>query len=289
MLDYIEICRDDKDDSIFDFLFICRDAFREVQGKERIPRWFWNKYWLAKNKETFKKELVLKLKNLFDEREYPEEELCAYSPEGPTSPKPIGEQIERISDLFHLSKVKALRYIKNLPAVPEGADHFYAIPSSKAMFPKEKTFFMQYTKAIEFAVSSLGIGYPHNMKWAHLRIDPAVEMFIHKLEQEQGGIFIVPIGYRHGGRSCRRAQQFFLPNELLIWLLAGISITETNPEWFKADYSEVGRTIVCGGESIYPGSPYIVDIKSDKKPWISAISPERQAGIGKYCLTTFDI
>jgi|GEM_PF-6674161 len=290
----IELWQECETDGILEFVNLCEEAFREVQGKKEIPRWLWNKYWLIKNKDILKKEIVVRLKELFYEREYPEEEIRGYRTEKTINSKPIWEQIEIVSDLFHLPKQEALRYSKNLPALPDGADCFYAIPSSGHMFPKEKTFLAQYIKAIKSSISSLKIGHSEDIKLEELKVDPVAETLIHKLEQEQGAIFIVPIGHRHEGRSLRRAKQFFLTNELPIWLLAGISATKTDPEWFDSKGSIFSaKRIICGEEGIYPGNPCIANINHGKrkpeKPWINVISPDRQADSSSYCVTAFNI
>src|SRR5262245_20790303 len=48
-------------------------------------------------------------------------------------PKPIADQIKAVATIFGLDPTQALEYAKNLPALPEGAEGCFAVPSVDAI------------------------------------------------------------------------------------------------------------------------------------------------------------
>ena len=83
-----------------------------------------------------------------------------YPPEYKT-PKPIEEQIEAIARIFGLDPKPApvLAFAKTLPALPEGAEGWFAVPAVEAIakkhFPKVEKTEEKYCQAVQFALDLL--------------------------------------------------------------------------------------------------------------------------------------
>lgn len=63
-------------------------------------------------------------------------------------PKPIGEQIETLADIFKLDPAGALEYVKNLPQLPDGAEGWFAIPRWEEIAEK-------YSEALSMTIKAM--------------------------------------------------------------------------------------------------------------------------------------
>lgn len=87
--------------------------------------------------------------------QYADEEVpsdCTY-PEEYKGPKPIADQIKALAEIFDLDPSYALEFAKNLPALPDGAEGWFAIPSfaslAKKHFPEVTDPAQKYCQAVQ--------------------------------------------------------------------------------------------------------------------------------------------
>ena len=87
--------------------------------------------------------------------QYANEEVrssCAY-PKEYKGPKPIKVQIKALAKIFDLDPSHAIEFVKNLPALPEGAEGWFAIPSVDALakkhFPEVTDPVQKYCQAVQ--------------------------------------------------------------------------------------------------------------------------------------------
>src|SRR3989338_9381026 len=68
-------------------------------------------------------------------------------------PKPIIDKIKEIAKIFDLDPSHAIEFVKNLPALPEGAEGWFAIPSvdplAKKHFPEVTDPVQKYCQAVQ--------------------------------------------------------------------------------------------------------------------------------------------
>ena len=68
-------------------------------------------------------------------------------------PKPIKVQIKALAKIFDLDPSQAIEFAKNLPAIPEGAEGWFAIPSvgalAKKHFPEVEGSGEKYCQAVQ--------------------------------------------------------------------------------------------------------------------------------------------
>jgi hypothetical protein len=188
-------------------------------------------------------------------------------------PKPIVDQIKAIAKIFGLDSSQAIEFAKNLPALPEGAEGWFAIPSVDALakkhFPEVTDPAQKYCQAVQLvhakiAASRSFYNYregqitPAQLR-VHARTAHALDLIA---ETQKGDILIVAaqLGMRHRGKSVRRAREVFVANEFGLGSLAVGSIVLTHPErlvrWEELDMD-------CSGDEFSPvafggfsGSPY---------------------------------
>lgn len=179
-------------------------------------------------------------------------------------PKPINDQILAIAKIFGLDPSQALEFAKNLPALPEGAEGWFAIPSVDALakkhFPKVTDPTQKYCQAVQLvhtkiAASRSFYNYregqitPAQLR-VHARTAHALDLIA---ETQKGDILIVAaqLGMRHRGKSVRRAREVFVANEFGLGSLAVGSIVLTHPErlvrWEELDMD-------CSGDEFSPGA-----------------------------------
>ncbi|MFA5840641.1 MAG: hypothetical protein WC890_08380, partial [Candidatus Margulisiibacteriota bacterium] len=151
-------------------------------------------------------------------------------------PKPIADQIKAIAKIFDLDPSYAIEFVKNLPAFPDGAEGWFAIPSVDALakkhFPEVTDPAQQYCHAVQLvhakiAASRSFCNYregqitPAQLR-VHARTAHALDLIA---ETQKGDILIVAaqLGMRHGNpivRSVRRAREVFVANEFGLGSLA---------------------------------------------------------------------
>jgi len=177
-------------------------------------------------------------------------------------PKPIVDQIKAITKIFGLDPSQAIEFAKNLPALPEGAEGWFAIPSVDALakkhFPEVTDPVQKYCQAVQLvhakiAASRSFYNYregqitPAQLR-VHARTAHALDLIA---ETQKGDILIVAaqLGMRHRGKSVRRAREVFVANEFGLGSLAVGSIVLTHPErlvrWEELDMD-------CAGDEFSP-------------------------------------
>lgn len=158
-------------------------------------------------------------------------------------PKPIADQINALAKIFGLDPTQALEYAKNLPALPEGAEGWFAVPSVDAIaakhFPEVTDPADKYCRAVQLVHTKIAESrsfYNYRdgqITPAQLRVSART---VHALdlvaEKQPGDILIIAaqLGMRHRGRSVRRAREVFVQNEFGLTSLAVGSIVLVHPE-----------------------------------------------------------
>ena len=168
--------------------------------------------------------------------------------------KPLAEQIEMLARLFNLDGTAAYDYANHLPELPEGAEGWFAIPRWQAV---GKT----YGDAVE---KMLGlIGKSRTLKnWRegqlherYLRQSEKTKFAFAKLAEGQvGDILVIPaqFGFRHRGKSVRRARETFYDNEFGLGGFAVGCLLLTHPER-EVEWEQL--YIDCSGDDEYsPGA-----------------------------------
>lgn len=188
-------------------------------------------------------------------------------------PKPINDQIKAIAKIFGLDPSQALEFAKNLPALPDGAEGWFAIPSVDALakkhFPEVTDLAQKYCQAVQLvhtkiAASRSFYNYregqitPAQLR-VHARTAHALDLIA---ETQKGDILIVAaqLGMRHRGKSVRRAREVFVANEFGLGSLAVGSIVLTHPErlvrWEELDMDCSGDEFSPGADGDFSRSPY---------------------------------
>ncbi len=188
-------------------------------------------------------------------------------------PKPIADQIKAIAKIFDLDPSQAIEFAKNLPALPEGAEGWFAIPSVDALvkkhFPEVTNQAQEYCQAVQLvhakiAASRSFYNYcegqitPAQLR-VHARTAHALDLIA---ETQKGDILIVAaqLGMRHRGKSVRRAREVFVANEFGLGTLAVGSIVLTHPErlvrWEELDMDCSGDKFAPGADGGFSSAPY---------------------------------
>lgn len=188
-------------------------------------------------------------------------------------PKPIVDQIKAIAKIFGLDPSQAIEFAKNLPAIPEGAEGWFAIPSVDALakkhFPEVTDPVQKYCQAVQLvhakiAASRSFYNYregqitPAQLR-VHARTAHALDLIA---EPQKGDILIVAaqLGMRHRGKSVRRAREVFTANEFGLGSLAVGSIVLTHPErlvrWEELDMDCAGDEFSPEADGDFSLSPY---------------------------------
>jgi len=173
-----------------------------------------------------------------------------------TSPEPIEEQIQNLTEIlnqeiyFPIDPKKALAYAKNLPELPDGAEGWFAILSSNAtrkICPPRTLnvrWNIEHRHSIELVLKRMSsalnfynlLREERGADWIDcLRVHAHTAEKLDLIEKDQpGDILIVAaqLGQRHIGRSPRRARECFSDNEFGLTSLAGGCITLTNRNRF---------------------------------------------------------
>ena len=187
-------------------------------------------------------------------------------------PKPIADQIKAIAKIFDLDPSHAIEFVKNLPALPESAEGWFAIPSVDALakkhFPEVTDPAQKYCQAVQFVHAKIAASRsfstyregqitPAQLR-VHARTAHALDLIA---ETQKGDILIVAaqLGMRHRGKSVRRAREFFVANEFGLGSLAVGSIVLTHPErivrWEELDMDCSGDEFSSEADGAFSLSP----------------------------------
>jgi len=204
-------------------------------------------------------------------------------------PKPIVDQIKAIAKIFGLDPGQAIEFAKNLPALPDGAEGWFAIPSEGALakkhFPEVTDPARKYCQAVQLVHAKLAASRSfYNYREgqitpAHLRVHARTAHALDLIaEIQKGDILIVAaqLGMRHRGKSVRRAREVFVMGEFGLGSLAVGSIVLTHPErlirWEELEMD-------CSGDEF---SPEADDVFSES-PFFSFNDGGVRFGTGRHC------
>lgn len=210
-----------------------------------------------------------------DTNKFKDEEVrVAYGyPKEYKGPKPIADQVKAIAKIFGLDSASALEYAKSLPALPEGAEGWFAIPSVDALavkhFPEVTDPAEKYCRALQLVHQKIAESRSFK-SWRDGQIDTAhikvsartLEKMNQVIQQQRGDILIIAaqLGKRHGGRSVRRAREVFTANEYGLTSVAGGSIVLVHPErlvrWEELDIDMAGDEFSDDGDGRFGRAPY---------------------------------
>lgn len=209
---------------------------------------------LIKNGDEFQTHIITGIKELSVPDQYVSEEVlsnCTY-PKEYKGPKPIEDQIKVIAKMFDLEPISALKYAKNLPALPEGAEGWFAIP-------EWQTLALTYGKAVEKVLAMIAskrkfYNYHDDQLGAeYLRQHAKTAKMFQKLEGEQKDnnilVAAAQFGLRHKGRSVRRAHEVFQANEFGLDTFAVGIMLLTHPER-EVQWKQLH--IDCAGDEFAP-------------------------------------
>lgn len=158
-------------------------------------------------------------------------------------PKPIVDQINALARIFGLDPSHALEYAKNLPALPEGAEGWFAVPTVAAIatkhFPEVTDPGALYCRAVDLVHTKIaGSRSFYNYRDgqitpAQLRVSARTAYALDLVSADQPGdvlIIAAQLGLRHRARSVRCARASFTSKEFGLTSLAVGSIVLVHPE-----------------------------------------------------------
>jgi ribosomal protein S16 len=188
-------------------------------------------------------------------------------------PKPIADQIKALAKIFDLDPSHAIEFAKNLPALPEGAEGWFAIPSVDALakkhFPEVTDPAQKYCQAVQLVHAKIaasrsfynyreGQVTPAQLR-VHARTAHALDLIA---ETQKGDILIVAaqLGMRHRGKSVRRAREVFVANEFGLGSFAIGIMVLTHPErlvqWEQLHVDCAGDEFSPEADGDFSGSSY---------------------------------
>lgn len=187
-------------------------------------------------------------------------------------PKSITEQVKTIAKIFGLDPKEAVEFIKNLPALPEGSEGWFAVPKvsavAKKQFPSITDSAMKYCEAVKLVHTKLaksrsfynyrdGEIVPSKLRQHSRTVD-----FLEHMEAEQAGdilILAVQYGMKHRGESVRRARETFASNEFGLTSFALGCLALVHPDryvrWEELDTDCSGDEFSPGAIGSFSGSP----------------------------------
>ncbi|MBI2053766.1 MAG: hypothetical protein HYT36_00305 [Candidatus Staskawiczbacteria bacterium] len=197
---------------------------------------------------------------------------CGY-PKEYKGPKPIADQIKAIAEIFGLDPAQALNYAKKLPALPDGAEGWFAIPSVPALaqkhFPEVTDPAEKYCRALQLVHQKIAASRwftnwrDGQIDTAHIKVSLRTQEMMQKIaETQKGDILIIAaqLGKRHGGRSVRRSREVFVANEYGLTSVAIGSIVLVHPEritrWEELDPDCSGDEFSDDGDGFFGHVPY---------------------------------
>ncbi len=187
-------------------------------------------------------------------------------------PKPIVDQIKALAKIFDLDPSQAFEFVKQLPALPDGAEGWFAIPSEGALakkhFPEVEDPAEMYCRAVELVHAKIAASRSfYNYRGgqitpAQLRVHARTAHALDLIEGTQkGDILIVAaqLGLRHRGKSVRRAREVFVKSEFGLGSLAVGSIVLTHPDrlvrWEELDMDCSGDEFSPEADGVFSGFP----------------------------------
>lgn len=258
-----------------------RDAYNKAQlTEEQAQR-------LNENRgDEFTTELLQLIKKHSATNQYTNDVVSSnYTyPKEYKGPKPIAEQVKTIATMFGLDPTQALEFAKNLPALPEGAEGWFAIPKvsavGKKQFPAITDKAEQYCEVVKLVHTKLaescsftnyrnGEIVPTKLR-QHAR---TMDFLEHMEAEQQGDILIIAVQYgmRHRAKSVRRARETFASNEFGLGTFAIGCMALVHPEryvrWKELDTDCAGDEFAPDADGDFLGSP-IFDF-SDDGLWFS--------------------
>jgi len=186
--------------------------------------------------------------------------------------KLIEEQVKFITEKFGLDPTSALEFIKTLPALPDGAEGWFAIPKvssvAKKHFPAITDSAEQYCEAVKLVHSKLAesrsfTNYRNGeIVPSKLRVHARTAGLLEELEnQQQGDILILAVQYgmRHRGKSVRRARETFSGNEFGLTSFALGCMALVHPEryvrWEELDTDCAGDEFAPDAGGVFSWAP----------------------------------
>ncbi len=158
-------------------------------------------------------------------------------------PKLIADQIKALAKILDLDSSQALEFAKNLPALPDGAEGWFAVPSVDAIatkhFPEVTDPADKYCRAVQLVHTKIAesrsfYNYRDDqITPSQLRVSARTAHALDLVAEKQPGdilIIAAQLGMRHRGRSVRRAREVFVQNEFGLTSLAVGSIVLVHPE-----------------------------------------------------------
>ena len=187
--------------------------------------------------------------------------------------KPIDEQVKTIATIFGVDPKEALEFIKTLPALPDDAEGWFAVPKvsaiAKMFFPAITNPAEQYCEAVKLVHSKLAesrsfTNYRNGeIVPSKLRVHVRTAGFLEELEnQQQGDILIIAIQYgmRHRGKSVRRARETFSGNEFGLTSFALGCMALIHPDryvrWEELDTDCAGDEFAPGADGVFSKAPF---------------------------------
>lgn len=165
--------------------------------------------------------------------------------------KPLAEQIETLAKLFNLDGTKAYAYASSLSELPEGAEGWFAIPRFEVVGNA-------YGDAVEKVIGLIA----KNRKLKNWREGQLHERYLRQSERtkwmmakfaegQEGDILVIPaqFGFRHRGKSVRRARETFYDNEFGLGAFVVGCLLLTHPER-EMEWEQLH--IDCGGDEYSP-------------------------------------
>ncbi|KKQ58733.1 MAG: hypothetical protein US79_C0003G0034 [Parcubacteria group bacterium GW2011_GWC1_38_17] len=179
-------------------------------------------------------------------------------------PKPVADQIKALAKIFDLDPSHAIEFAKNLPALPEGAEGWFAIPSVDALtkkhFPEVTDPTQKYCQAVQLVHAKIvasrsfynyreGQITPAQLR-VHARTAHALD-FIAETQKSDILIVAAQLGMRHRGKSVRQARGVFVANEFGLGAFAIGIILLTHPER-EVQWEQLH--VDCAGDEFSPGA-----------------------------------
>lgn len=206
-----------------------------------------------------------------EEEDYADEEVPSkYTyPKEYLGPKPIMQQISKISKIFNIHPLSAFRYARFLPQLPKEAEGWFAFPTVNAIakkhFPHIDNENEKYCRAVKLVheyikkIRKFDNYEEENINPSHLecstRTEQALQMLT-KIQKKDSSaddvnilIIAAQLGLRHRGRSVRRVSKLIKQNEFGLDSLAVGSIILNHPERFTC-WEELD--IDCAGDYFSP-------------------------------------
>lgn len=207
------------------------------------------------------------------------EKVCSDSvyPKRHKGPKPINVQIELLAESLNLDPRSALKFVKELPSLPERAEGWFAFVSDEALskkyFPNVTVPFLKYCQALHLVHAKIANSQFLDVcfediegEWKRsLKRHTKSAMMSQVVSDKQGNsdIFVFPaqFGFLYRGCSAIQARKEFQFNEFGLSSLAVATMILTHPERVFCDCGKLPDCVEHLGIDC-PGD-YVEQIASD--------------------------